>query len=143
MIAKCTCSAPPTCWSSNGAVAHPKAGSLATLLLDRAKARGRPSVDKKQDERAERRWRLQRWQQKLFASRGEACVPDSIVPTISRRLGRDRAKHRLDFEAMNRAITQHQMRPVIDRVFPFAETKEAYRHFEGRGHFGKVVIPHG
>jgi NADPH:quinone reductase-like Zn-dependent oxidoreductase len=32
---------------------------------------------------------------------------------------------------------------VIDRTFPFAETKEAYRHFEGRGHFGKVVISHG
>jgi hypothetical protein len=26
--------------------------------------------------------------------------------------------------------------------FPFAEAKDAYRHFEGRGHFGKVVITH-
>jgi NADPH:quinone reductase-like Zn-dependent oxidoreductase len=50
---------------------------------------------------------------------------------------------RADFEAMNRAITQHQLRPMIDRVFPFAEAKEAYRHFEGRDHFGKVVISHG
>jgi NADPH:quinone reductase-like Zn-dependent oxidoreductase len=33
--------------------------------------------------------------------------------------------------------------PVIDRTFPFADAKEAYRHFEGRGHFGKVVITHG
>ena len=33
--------------------------------------------------------------------------------------------------------------PVIDRTFPFAEAKEAYRHFEGRRHFGKVVITHG
>jgi NADPH:quinone reductase-like Zn-dependent oxidoreductase len=47
-----------------------------------------------------------------------------------------------DSEAMNRAITQHQLRPVIDRVFPFGEAKEAYRHFEGRGHFAKVVITH-
>ena len=45
-----------------------------------------------------------------------------------------------DFEAMNRAIAMHRLRPVIDRTFPFAEAKEAYRHFEGRGHFGKVVI---
>jgi hypothetical protein len=29
----------------------------------------------------------------------------------------------------------HRLRSVIDRTFPFAETKEAYRHFEGRGHF--------
>ena len=47
---------------------------------------------------------------------------------------------RADFEAMNRAITQHRLRPVIDRVFPFAAAREAYRHFEGRSHFGKVVI---
>jgi NADPH:quinone reductase-like Zn-dependent oxidoreductase len=50
---------------------------------------------------------------------------------------------RIDFEAMNRAIAMHGVRPVIDRTFPFAEVKEAYRHFEGRGHFGKVVITHG
>ena len=49
---------------------------------------------------------------------------------------------RSDFEAMNRAIEMHRLRPVIDRTFPFAEAKEAYRHFEGRGHFGKVVIKH-
>src|SRR5882762_7417760 len=48
-----------------------------------------------------------------------------------------------DFEAMNRAIALHRLRPVIDRTFPFAEAKAAYRHFEGRGHFGKVVIAHG
>ena len=50
---------------------------------------------------------------------------------------------RADFEAMNRAIVLHRLHPVIDRVFPFAEAKDAYRHFEGRGHFGKVVISHG
>ena len=50
---------------------------------------------------------------------------------------------RADFEAMNRAIELHRLRPVIDRTFRFAAAKEAYRHFEGRGHFGKVVITHG
>jgi NADPH:quinone reductase-like Zn-dependent oxidoreductase len=50
---------------------------------------------------------------------------------------------RTDFEAMNRAIALHRLRPVIDRTFPFAEAKAAYRHFDGRGHFGKVVITHG
>ncbi len=50
---------------------------------------------------------------------------------------------RTDFEAMNRAIAMHGLRPVIDRTFPFAEAKAAYRHFEGRGHLGKVVITHG
>jgi NADPH:quinone reductase-like Zn-dependent oxidoreductase len=49
---------------------------------------------------------------------------------------------RTDFDAMNRAIEMHRRRPVIDRTFPFAKAKEAYRHFEGCGHFGKVVITH-
>ena len=47
-----------------------------------------------------------------------------------------------DFENMNRAIAMHHLHPVIDRTFPFAEAKEAYRHFDGRSHFGKVVITH-
>jgi NADPH:quinone reductase-like Zn-dependent oxidoreductase len=50
---------------------------------------------------------------------------------------------RTDFEAMNRAIAMHGLHPVIDRTFLFAEARAAYRHFEGRGHFGKVVITHG
>ncbi len=47
---------------------------------------------------------------------------------------------RADFEAMNRAIAMARLRPIIDQVFPFAAALDAYRHFEGRGHFGKVVI---
>ncbi|MCQ4081683.1 NAD(P)-dependent alcohol dehydrogenase [Streptomyces sp. RB6PN25] len=44
------------------------------------------------------------------------------------------------FEQMNRAIEQHRIRPVIDSTFPFSDAVAAYRHFESRGHFGKVVI---
>jgi NADPH:quinone reductase-like Zn-dependent oxidoreductase len=44
------------------------------------------------------------------------------------------------FEAMDRAIALHQMRPVIDRVFPLDEARAAYRHLESGAHFGKVVI---
>jgi NADPH:quinone reductase-like Zn-dependent oxidoreductase len=57
-------------------------------------------------------------------------------------LGSIRFGSRADFEAMNGAIALHRLRPVIDRTFPFAEAKAAYLHFEGRGHFGKVVIAH-
>ncbi len=32
------------------------------------------------------------------------------------------------------------LRPVVDRVFPLAETREAERHLEEKGQFGKVVI---
>lgn len=44
------------------------------------------------------------------------------------------------FEAMNRAITLHQIRPVIDKVFSFNDAPEAYRHLQSGAHFGKVVI---
>ncbi len=44
------------------------------------------------------------------------------------------------FEAMNRAISLHKLRPVIDRVFPFEEAPAALRHLESGSHFGKVVI---
>ena len=44
------------------------------------------------------------------------------------------------FEAMNRAVTVHRIKPVIDRVFPFAKVKEALHHMQSGAHFGKVVI---
>jgi NADPH:quinone reductase-like Zn-dependent oxidoreductase len=44
------------------------------------------------------------------------------------------------FEALNRAVALHRIAPVIDRVFPFAEAREAYRHLQAQGHVGKVVI---
>jgi NADPH:quinone reductase-like Zn-dependent oxidoreductase len=44
------------------------------------------------------------------------------------------------FEAMNRAISLHKVRPVIDRVFPFDDAREALRHMESGAHFGKIVI---
>ena len=44
------------------------------------------------------------------------------------------------FEAMNRAIVLHQLRPVVDRVFPFAEAMQAFRFMESAAHFGKICI---
>lgn len=44
------------------------------------------------------------------------------------------------FEAMNRAIVQHRLRPVVDHVFSFEEAPAALRHLESGAHFGKVVI---
>jgi NADPH:quinone reductase-like Zn-dependent oxidoreductase len=47
---------------------------------------------------------------------------------------------RANFTAMNKAITQVKLRPVIDSVFPFAEAPTALRHMESAAHFGKIVI---
>jgi NADPH:quinone reductase-like Zn-dependent oxidoreductase len=47
------------------------------------------------------------------------------------------------FEAMNRAVALHQLRPVVDRVFPFSTAVEAFRYMESAAHFGKIVIRMG
>jgi NADPH:quinone reductase-like Zn-dependent oxidoreductase len=44
------------------------------------------------------------------------------------------------FEAMNRAIETNQMRPIVDRVFPFEQAPQALSYLESGAHFGKVVI---
>ena len=44
------------------------------------------------------------------------------------------------FEAMNRAIVLHKLRPVVDRVFAFEEIRDALRYMESAGHFGKICI---
>ncbi|MEA2632522.1 MAG: hypothetical protein QOE66_2741, partial [Chloroflexota bacterium] len=44
------------------------------------------------------------------------------------------------FEAMNRAISLHRLRPIVDRVFAFEQVPEAFKYLESGAHFGKVVI---
>lgn len=47
---------------------------------------------------------------------------------------------RSHFEAMNAFLETQPLRPVIDRVFPFAEAAKAFDHLESGDHFGKVVV---
>ena len=44
------------------------------------------------------------------------------------------------FEAMNRAISLHQLHPVIDRVFSFDEARHAFEYMASGSHFGKICI---
>lgn len=44
------------------------------------------------------------------------------------------------FEAMNRAIALHRLKPVVDRVFSIDQASDAYRYLASGAHFGKVVI---
>jgi NADPH:quinone reductase-like Zn-dependent oxidoreductase len=44
------------------------------------------------------------------------------------------------FEAMNRAIALHRLRPVIDRTFDFDDLPAALGHLKGQAHFGKIVL---
>ncbi|OIQ99401.1 alcohol dehydrogenase [mine drainage metagenome] len=47
------------------------------------------------------------------------------------------------FEDLNRFLSVAEIHPVVDRVFPFLQTREAYEHLRKAGHFGKVVIEVG
>jgi len=47
---------------------------------------------------------------------------------------------REDFEAMNAFITEHEIRPLIDRVFEFEEAPAAYEHMATGNFMGKIVI---
>ena len=44
------------------------------------------------------------------------------------------------FEAMNKALELHQIKPIVDRIFDFAQFPEALQYLESGAHFGKVVI---
>jgi NADPH:quinone reductase-like Zn-dependent oxidoreductase len=47
---------------------------------------------------------------------------------------------RARFEAMNRAIALHRLKPVVDSVYPLKKTADAFRHMERAQHFGKIVV---
>lgn len=44
------------------------------------------------------------------------------------------------FQEMVRFYEKHEIHPVVNRVFSFAESKEAFKFLESGSHFGKVVI---
>ena len=50
--------------------------------------------------------------------------------------------HRDGFEAMLRAMEQHRIKPIVDRVFAFEELKEAMVYLKSGAQFGKVCISH-
>lgn len=78
-----------------------------------------------------------------FLAAREPSIDFSSLFLSGATLRRIAVGSRADFEAMNRAVTQHRLRPVIDRVFSFDQAGEAWRHFDSRRNFGKVVIAHG
>lgn len=50
--------------------------------------------------------------------------------------------NRDDFEAMARAISQHKLRPTIDRVFAFEALREALDYLASGKQVGKICIRH-
>lgn len=50
--------------------------------------------------------------------------------------------HRDGLESMMRAMSQHHVRPVIDKVFDFEELKESFSYIKSGQQFGKICINH-
>jgi NADPH:quinone reductase-like Zn-dependent oxidoreductase len=44
------------------------------------------------------------------------------------------------FARMNAAFAANAVKPVIDRVFPLTQAREAFQHLQSGSHFGKVVL---
>jgi len=70
----------------------------------------------------------------------EAVVNPLIILLKAVRLQGISVGPRDSFEEMNRAIVQHELRPVVDRIFPFEQALEALHYLESGKHFGKIVI---
>ena len=47
---------------------------------------------------------------------------------------------RSQLEELIRAIDCHQVKPVIDSIFPLEKAQEAFNHLKSGAHFGKIVI---
>jgi NADPH:quinone reductase-like Zn-dependent oxidoreductase len=63
-----------------------------------------------------------------------------LIVTRKVRLQGITVGHRDSFEAMVRAIAQHRVKPVIDRVFTFEDLKKAMEYMRQGKHFGKICI---
>lgn len=67
-------------------------------------------------------------------------IPSSAYSATMVTIRRVFVGNRMSFESMNAAIETNRIKPVIDRVFPFAEVIDAYRYYATGRSFGKVVI---
>jgi len=68
--------------------------------------------------------------------------PLNILPILMKnvRLQGILVGHREGFEAMNRAIAQASLQPVVDRTFPFQEARQALEYLASGKHFGKICL---
>lgn len=66
----------------------------------------------------------------------------SLVPIVMRniRVQGMLVGPRSTFERLVAAYAKYALEPVVDRVFPFAETRQAFEHLQSGKHFGKVCI---
>lgn len=67
-------------------------------------------------------------------------IPAAVYQRSLATIGRVFVGSRDGLETMLAAVATHRLKPIIDRIFPFTDAREAYRHFRQGDVFGKVVI---
>jgi NADPH:quinone reductase-like Zn-dependent oxidoreductase len=75
----------------------------------------------------------------VVAGPAEGLNPAVLVGNNARLQGLS-VGSRAMFEAMCKAMDLHQIRPVVDKVFPWTEAQAAFRAMQGGEHFGKIVL---
>jgi len=75
-------------------------------------------------------------------SGGNLAAPLGLVVTRQVRLQGITVGSRDMFETMLRAIGQHKVQPVVDKVFAFEQLKEALAHLKSGAQFGKICLRH-
>ncbi|HUL68502.1 MAG TPA: NAD(P)-dependent alcohol dehydrogenase [Burkholderiaceae bacterium] len=75
-------------------------------------------------------------------SGGALAAPLGLVVTRQVRLQGITVGNRDTFEAMLRAIGQHKLQPVVDKVLAFEQLKEGLAHLKSGAQFGKICIRH-
>ncbi|WP_394825166.1 NAD(P)-dependent alcohol dehydrogenase [Pendulispora albinea] len=65
-----------------------------------------------------------------------------LLPTVTRRIRLQAVSggHRTSLEALVRAMELHRITPVVDKVFPVTEVREALDYLGKGTHFGKVAL---
>lgn len=75
-----------------------------------------------------------------FASGFGGGLPPIDILSRSLRVFGSTIGPRVDFEALLQAMEFHQIRPVIDEVYSFADYEKAYQRLDSGKHVGNVVI---
>lgn len=65
--------------------------------------------------------------------------PSTLIVTSARLQGVSVGSREM-YEAMCRAIAQHRIRPMIDRVMPWTDAARAIQEMGNGSHFGKIVL---
>lgn len=67
-------------------------------------------------------------------------IPQDALAAANGQISRIYVGSKADFERMNEWLEEHELRPLVDRVFSFEDAPAAFEFMDESLHFGKIVI---